>query len=361
MSETQKPLRKTSAKKTTTKPQKKTAIKKTVSKKMTSTKPTSKKAIKTQDNTLTITQSEKEENILLNQPMQEDSITENNIKEETVVSEKMGFFKLYFSTWKKMFSTKGRASRTEIFLFPIVNLFIFFSFFLSSLAVSFFFEEELISLALITIPYILAIISLPASITLLIRRFHDFSKRALFAVLPYLLFLTLAPLIIFLLNQITPNEILISLSIAVIVILWLWALIWTLMYMFRPGTKGANKYGERPQTKTRIIWINLIIVLINVVLYYGILVFSFLLAYIEMPSDLQTINQNVYESMPYSNSISNVDSGATPPLSDEEFEAEILKMEKFINSLPDENNLTDIEKTETKSPTTTKNLLDPKE
>ena len=118
MSETSKPIKKTSAKKT--------ATKKTVSKKTTSRKTVSKKAVKTQDSALTITQPEKEENIILNQPIQEETTTEPKVKEDTIVSEKMGFFKLYFSTWKKMFSIKDRANSTEIFLFPIVNLFIFF-------------------------------------------------------------------------------------------------------------------------------------------------------------------------------------------------------------------------------------------
>ncbi len=356
MSETQKPLKKTSVKKTTTKPQKKKpTTAKTASKKTGSNKTISKKAIVKQDKSLIINQVNNEEAVISSQQIPEESLMENDVKkEEPVITTKQGFFSLYFSTWKKMFSTKGRANRTEIFLFPIVNLFIFFSFFLSSLAVNFFFEEELISLVLIAIPYILAIISLPASITLLIRRFHDFSKRALFAVLPYLLFLTLAPLIIFLLNQITPNEKLISLSIAVIVILWLWALIWTLMYMFRPGTKGANKYGEQPQTKRSIIWISLIIFLFNIVLHYGIFVFSFLLTYTS--PNFNYINQNVHESVPFS-----VNTDSANSLSDEEFEAEILKMEKFINSLPDENNVVNIEELDTQNPISTKNLLAPKE
>ena len=349
MSETSKPLKKTSVKKITTKPQKKkTATKKTVSKKTASNKTVAKKAIETQDNSLIINQPEKEEIIALNQPIQEEAITEINVKEETVTTTKKGFFKLYFSTWKKMFSIKGRANRTEIFLFPIVNLFIFFSFWLSSLAVDFFFEERLTSFILITIPYILAIASLPASITLLIRRFHDFEKRASFAVMPYLLFLILSPLILFVLHQIKATPTLISLGLAVTIVLWLWALIWTLMYMFRPGTKGANTYGEQPQTKTSIIWINLLIVLLNVVLYYGVLVFAFLLTYIEMPSDFNSIS--------YSSG-----SDTTNSLSDEEFEAEILKMEKFINSLPDETNLINIEEMEPNTPVTTENLLAPKE
>ncbi|MBO7244271.1 MAG: DUF805 domain-containing protein, partial [Alphaproteobacteria bacterium] len=274
MSETKKQskIKKETTKKTST----------TVKKKKTSTKTTARKK-SSQPKT-----SVKKEKVTVIEPvaLEETNNTPVAVSEEisstTTVetaiqqAEKKGFFSLYFSTWKKYFSIKGRANRREVFLFPIFNLFIFLAFWLLSLAINFFFDESLISLILFVIPSVFALLTIPASITLLIRRFHDFGKSATFALTPYLLMMSIVPLMLFISVNTSQQPIISSITLGISVSLWILSFIWTLMYLFRPGTKGENAYGDKPQTKTRIIWLNLFVFILNIILYLGIAVFSFL-------------------------------------------------------------------------------------
>ncbi|MBR6730294.1 MAG: DUF805 domain-containing protein [Alphaproteobacteria bacterium] len=334
---------------------KKPVTAKTASKKRTAPKTLAKKVTNNQEKLVTVTPIETEKTIETAQPVQEEISTQPAIKEEPVSIEKKGFFSLYFSTWKKIFSTKGRANRTEVFLFPIVNSFVILALNIIAMVIDFFFspnffaEQTLTGRILIILSSVFAIMTLPATITLLIRRFHDFSKSGLFAFMPYLCFIVIGPIALFIMST-TENPIIFSSGFAIVCVLWMTAFIWTLMYLFRPGTKGENKYGEKPQTKTRIIWLSILVFVLNVILYTGLGLFFTLIKYPQMLSNPASQSLNIYNPTAIEEPVQT--------LSDEEFEAEILKMEKFINSLPDENApVSNTETIEKKSPMGTKNLL----
>ena len=106
---------KTPTKKETTKgkavsKKKKPVTAKTASKKRTAPKTLAKKVTDNPEKLVTVAPIETEKPIETAQPVQEEISTHPAIKEEPVSIEKKGFFSLYFSTWRKIFSTKGKRN-----------------------------------------------------------------------------------------------------------------------------------------------------------------------------------------------------------------------------------------------------------
>lgn len=177
-------------------------------------------------------------------------------EEEVSTEPERGLFALYFSTLKKAFRIKGRANRTEYFLFTAVNGII-----TSIISLYLFHLLKTDPLTFITIessiPYSMAKIILGfffacASCTLFIRRFHDFNRSGWFAVAPWLGILASIPLMFIAVGFIT------------IIIASIIALIWLLMGMFKSGTPYTNVYGAKPRTKRYIIGANWVLYLTNI-------------------------------------------------------------------------------------------------
>ena len=279
MSETQKKTKSTT--KTTTKA-KKTTTKKSVSEKKVTpkktTKTVAKKTTTKKEKTVTVKKElpiseiqTPETTIEATETPVEASVQENStpiVEQESEKAEEQkttpkGFFSLYISTWKKYFSIKGRANRSEVFAFFMFNMFISLLLSLGMITAEFFFINETVASVLNTAGLVFAIISIPPSICLYIRRFHDFNKSALFAFFPYLLVLG-SLLGIAIVNMMIPvyTTPIVFISMAVLII----TITWALMYFFRWGNKGANSYGEQPLTKKRVTFINILLFILNIIL-----------------------------------------------------------------------------------------------
>ena len=179
-------------------------------------------------------------------------------EEEVSTEPERGLFALYFSTLKKAFRIKGRANRTEYFLFTAVNGII-------ALIISLYLFHLLKTdpLTFITIQtstlynivnIIVGLFLFIANFTLLVRRFHDFNRSGWFAVAPWLGILASIPLMLIFIGIIT-------MAIAGVI-----AFIWSLMAMFKSGTPYTNVYGAKPRTKRYIIGMNWVLYLTNIAL-----------------------------------------------------------------------------------------------
>lgn len=176
---------------------------------------------------------------------------------ETVsTQEETGAFKLYCSTWKKMFSFKGRANRSEAFLFSFGTKFLFtitlFLFLLCGGIGSDLNSEAIFSSALIF--YLLYLI---ATISLFVRRFHDFGKCGVFyAGITFLL----ACILLSSFNALLLESALITFSFYGSATL---LFICFLCYFLKKGNSGENKYGPQPKTKRNIFFINCILFILS--------------------------------------------------------------------------------------------------
>lgn len=180
-------------------------------------------------------------------------------KDPTIIPEpERGAIKLYFSTWKKMFRIKGRANRSEAWLFSLINSFIssligfcYIAFFTEHFMSTLFDESSILS-EIASFVFVIAVFI--ASITLWIRRFHDFNKSGLFSLVPHIIFLISIPLVFVFIGFI---------GFAIGGILFF---IWSLMYCFRSGSKGGNLYGPMPRTKRSVIYINWTLLIASIAL-----------------------------------------------------------------------------------------------
>lgn len=180
-------------------------------------------------------------------------------KDPTIIPEpERGAIKLYFSTWKKMFRIKGRANRSEAWLFSLINSFIssligfcYIAFFTEHFMNTLFDESSILS-EIASFVFVIAVFI--ASITLWIRRFHDFNKSGLFSLVPHIIFLISIPLVFVFIGFI---------GFAIGGLLFF---IWSLMYCFRSGSKGGNLYGPMPRTKRSVIYINWTLLIASIAL-----------------------------------------------------------------------------------------------
>ena len=236
-------------------------------------------------------------------------------EEEVSTEPERGLFALYFSTLKKAFRIKGRANRTEYFLFTAVNGII-----ASIISLYLFHLLKTDPLTFITIqtsiPYSMAKIILGlffacASCTLFIRRFHDFNRSGWFAVAPWLGILASIPLMFIFVGIIT-------MPIAALI-----AFIWSLMAMFKSGTPYTNVYGAKPKTKRYIIGMNWILYLTNIALaiYLIIKSFSFLSGELFTNDSLKSMFMSDKQADQFIEEVSKVDQnpeyGLTLPNTDE--------------------------------------------
>lgn len=154
----------------------------------------------------------------------------------------LGILKLYVSTIKKIITFKGRANRSEVWLFMTVNWFI--SIVLKSLS---FTSPALDFNNNIFLSLLFSILLSFIGFSLWVRRFHDFNKSGLYSLLPLIIMLISLPLMIIFIGAIP----FIIASIA--------SFIWFLFYLFKKGTSGENKYGPAPKTNKSVVVFNWIL------------------------------------------------------------------------------------------------------
>ncbi len=172
---------------------------------------------------------------LTNQKRSKESIVEQPIIKESELKETenratkktRNIFQIYFEGWKKIFSIKERANRSE-----------FFSFWSLSLPILFLLNPIFETAWLNYVGIFLSLIILFALFTLTIRRFHDLGYPTLLSILIFLfVFGLLNPLA--LINPIY--------TVSYIISVFAYFIIGLL-----PGQQQENKFGKKPKPASKI-------------------------------------------------------------------------------------------------------------
>ena len=181
-------------------------------------------------------------------------IKETDFKESENISTKKtrNIFQIYFEGWKKIFSIKGRANRSE-----------FFSFWSLSLPILFLLNPIFETSWLNYVGIFLSLIVLFALFTLTIRRFHDLGYPTPLSILIFLfVFGLLNPLA--LINPIF--------TVSYIIFVFAYFIIGVL-----PGQQQENKFGKKPEPASKIaiaITLLLSLFLINSFFNLGVILYE---------------------------------------------------------------------------------------
>ena len=157
------------------------------------------------------------------------SIDQAIIKESVnaPIKKTRNIFQIYFEGWKKIFSIKGRANRSEFFSFWSLNLPLLF-------LLNPVFEISWLNYICIC----LSLIILFALFTLTIRRFHDLGYPTLLSILTFLL-------VFGLLNPLAILEPLYTAAYIISVFAYF-------LIGLCPGQQQENKFGKEPKKPSKI-------------------------------------------------------------------------------------------------------------
>ncbi len=129
------------------------------------------------------------------------------------VEPKYGLIDGYFNGIKNYFNFKGRASRAEFWFFILFNYLIFITVVFTVLAIGKDFEKDDIKMALFGFfIFLFPLFSITPLLSLCSRRLHDVNLSGWYALIPF----------------------------------------YNLFLFCKPGTSGANKYGQDPYQKIRV-------------------------------------------------------------------------------------------------------------
>lgn len=129
------------------------------------------------------------------------------------VEPKYGLIDGYFNGIKNYFNFKGRASRAEFWFFILFNYLIFITVVFTVLAIGKDFEKDDIKMALFGFfIFLFPLFSITPLLSLCSRRLHDVNLSGWYALIPF----------------------------------------YNLILFCKPGTSGANKYGQDPYQKIRV-------------------------------------------------------------------------------------------------------------
>lgn len=155
----------------------------------------------------------------------------------------MGLIETYMHTWRNLYNIKGRATRSEFFLFVIINAIIVQ---LLPVISEFVFHTTISKNIEVFTSFIVSLLTL----SLYIRRFHDTNRSG---IVPTILTLCSTPIIYFLPLIEYPSLSLGALPFIIIALLIYCVLaIYAFFIILFRGTEGWNKYGRRHPSKPRV-------------------------------------------------------------------------------------------------------------